>query len=56
MDKLLRDKKMIIIFVGPALLLFTLIMLMPIVMLVAVYRKYNDFIHGIHSRNISFAI
>ena len=31
MDKLLRDKKMIAIFVGPALILFVLVMLIPIV-------------------------
>ena len=31
MEKLLRDKKMIAVFIGPALILFVLILLVPII-------------------------
>lgn len=41
MDRLLRDKKAIIIFLAPAFLLFTLILLVPIIQ--AIYYSFCDY-------------
>ena len=41
MDKLLRDKKAIVIFVAPAFILFTLVLFIPI--LQAVYYSFCDY-------------
>lgn len=41
MDKLLRNKKAILIFIAPAFLLFTLVLLVPICQ--AVYYSFSEY-------------